>query len=430
MPIDKPLSSPTPPWRWSTLLAAPHRLGFFAAALVMSAAALWWWFEMASRWLGGGGLPWINAATHAVPPTFVHALVMSLGFLPLFFSGFLFTAGPRWLQMHEVPALTILRPVVALAAGWVLLIVGARLHHLLAAAGVALATLGWAALTRRFIDLVRRSPAPDRLHASIIAVAACAGVLAMAGAALALAMQQWAAVRVAALLGLWWFVVPVYVSVAHRMIPFFTASALPVLDAWRPNWLLWTLLGAVGLQGVWVLADATGVADALGPVGDGVRVLSSALLGSMVMALAVRWGLVQSLRIRLLAMLHLGFVWLGVMLVLDAAAVAAHALAGASLALLPLHALTMGFLGSVLLAMATRVSCGHGGRTLAADDLAWMLFWALQGAVVLRLVATLWVEASGWLLLAAASLWLLATGGWALRYGRWFGRPRLDGRPG
>ena len=39
--------------------------------------------------------------------------------------------------------------------------------------------------------------------------------------------------RLAALLGLWWFVVPVYVVVAHRMLPFFTASALPVLDAWR-----------------------------------------------------------------------------------------------------------------------------------------------------------------------------------------------------
>jgi len=211
------------------------------------------------------------------------------------------------------------------------------------------------------------------------------------------------------------------------MIPFFTASALPVLDAWRPNWLLWTLLAAVGVQGAGVVTDALAWQS---PVLSGTRVLSSCVFGMLVLALAVRWGLVQSLRIRLLAMLHLGFVWLGVALLLDAVAVSFETISGVALNLLPLHALTMGFLGSVLIAMATRVSCGHGGRPLAADNLAWGLFWTLQGAVVLRLVGAIWVTQAPAILLAAASVWLIAVGGWAVRYGRWYGRPRLDGRPG
>ena len=50
------------------------------------------------------------------------------------------------------------------------------------------------------------------------------------------------------LTGLWGFVVAVYVAVAHRMIPFFTASAMPQLTAWRPIWALGLMLGAVLLE--------------------------------------------------------------------------------------------------------------------------------------------------------------------------------------
>ncbi len=412
----------TPSWRWSTLLQAPHRLSFFTAAAVMAVAAAWWWLEMLSRSTG-----WLSGPS-AVPATVVHAVVMSLGFMPLFFCGFLFTAGPKWLQMPEVTAHSILKPVAAVATGWAVLMLGAQVHHLMSAAGVALATVGWLRLTVRFVRMLRQSPAGDRLHASLIAGACAIGVLAMGAAAVGLATQAYGMTRLAALLGLWWFVVPVYVVVAHRMLPFFTASALPVLDAWRPNWLLWTLLGLVALQGLWVVTDALGGASQ--PVLMAVRGVSAAASSVLVLALAVRWGLLKSLRIRLLAMLHLGFVWLGVALGLDAVSALLGVWGGASLGLLPLHALTMGFLGSVLMAMATRVTCGHGGRALTADNLVWALFCGLQLATVLRLVAVLWSAQASLLLLAAASLWLVVMGGWALRYGRWYGRPRIDGRPG
>lgn len=421
MSLDRTATAPAP-WRWQTLMAAPHRLAFFSAAVVMSAAALWWAHELVGRATG-----WF-APSAAVPNTFVHALVMSLGFMPLFFCGFLFTAGPKWLQMPEVTAPQVRGPVTALTVGWLAVLAGGHLHHLLAAAGALVATVGWSLLTWRFWALVRHSKARDRVHAKVIAVASSLGAVWMLLGALGLGSMHLEWVRWAALAGLWLFIAPVYVTVAHRMIPFFTASALPVLDAWRPFWLLWSLLAALGLQGLWLVLDTLGWSTTPGVAS--VRVLTSALTGLGVLALAIRWGLVQSLKVRLLAMLHLGFVWLGVALCLDALAVVLHFAGQPAVVLLPLHALTMGFLGSVLIAMATRVSCGHGGRTLAADDLAWALFWVLQGAVLLRLVAVVWTEGAPWVLVAASVAWLAAVGGWSVRYGRWFGRPRLDGRPG
>lgn len=409
------------PWRFATLMAAPHRLSFFTAACVMSGAAAWWWVEMLAR----SGL-WPSLAT-AVPATFVHAVVMSLGFMPLFFTGFLFTAGPKWLQMGEVPARAIAPGVLTMGAGWLGLLCGSHLNPLLASAGVLAAALGWAMLSWRFIGLVRRSPARDRLHAKLIAAACSLGVVAMLSASVGVALGEYRVIHLAALLGLWWFIVPVYVTVAHRMIPFFTASALPVLDAWRPNWLLWTLLGLVALQGCWVAGEALGWQ---GPLVTALRVAASSASGALVMGLAVRWGLVQSLRIRLLAMLHIGFVWLGLAFCLDAVATIWGAVGGVQLDLFPLHALTMGFLGSVLIAMVTRVSCGHSGRTLTADNIAWGLFWGLQLTVLLRLAAVWWPSSYHSLLMAAATMWLVVMGAWSLRYGRWYGQPRVDGRSG
>ena len=403
-------------------MAAPHRLGFLAAAVVMSAAALWWCVELLLRQTGGGSL------AAAVPATFVHAVLMTYGFMPLFFSGFLFTAGPRWLQMPEGEARTIRPGVVALLMGWFAWLIGARWHAGLAALGAVLAAIGWGWLALNFTRLVRHSPARDKVHGRVVMVASWCGVAGLVLTAVGVASGHFDGLRWATWLGLWWFVVPVYLAVAHRMIPFFTAAVVPSLDAWRPNWLLWALLAAAGLQGVWFVLDAVGL--------DGTgwllaRALGSLLIGGALVALAVRWGLVQSLSVRLLAMLHIGFVWLGITFLLDAANAMQQALGLSSAShLAALHALTMGFLGSVLMAMATRVSCGHGGRTLAADNLAWGLFWLVQLAAVLRVISAWWGAHAGVGLLVASGVWASAVVGWSVRYGRWFGRPRLDGRPG
>jgi uncharacterized protein involved in response to NO len=95
-----------------------------------------------------------------------------------------------------------------------------------------------------------------------------------------------------------------------------------------------------------------------------------------------------------------------------------------------LHALTMGCLGSLILAMVTRVSCGHSGRAQVADSVAWSLFWLLQLATLLRIAASVPGRLSTALLLGAALLWAAVVAVWGVRLGSWYGRLRPDGRPG
>lgn len=414
---------PDPRWRVSRLLSAPHRLGFFSAALMLALSALWWALVLAAR-QGGVLLPW------ALPPPVAHGLFMTMGFMPLFIVGFLFTAGPKWLGRPEVAASTLATPVALMLAGWTLALAGFHLQAVLAGLGVALVAGGWSSLVLRFIGLIRRSRVPDRLHAKAIAAAGSVGALALWGAALGLLLGDITTVRVATQMALWGCLAPTFAAVSHRMIPFFTASALPALDSWRPNGLLGVMLVVLGASAAGAVADL--LWWPLPPALRWAQVAVEAPAAALLLWLALRWGLVQSLKIRLLAMLHGGFLWLGIALALNALSHALMAVSAGelSLGLAPLHALTMGYLGATLFAMATRVSSGHGGRPLAADNTAWLLYWLLQAAVLLRVLAALWPAATTALTLAGVLAWVAATLGWSVRYGGWFGRPRVDGRPG
>lgn len=409
-------------WRWQQVLQAPHRLGFLLATAVLVASGLWWALVQLVR--SGLGLE----LSYALSPSLAHAAVMALGFMPLYFAGFLFTAGPRWLGVQGPEARELVPSLLSQACGWLLWLLGSHLHAALALAGLGLATLGLLAVTLRFWRLLLTSAAQDRMHAKAIAAALVVGCLCQVALAVAVAAEAHAAARALVLTGLWAFVVVVYVAVAHRMIPFFTSSALPTLQAWRPGWVIALMLGMALFE-----AAAPWLDMLLGPqpLWLALRGTLELAAGALLLWLAFAWGLVKSLRIRLLAMLHLGFLWLGLALALGGAAQWLSAWTGETqLPLAALHALTMGCLGSLMLAMVTRVSCGHSGRPLVADNLVWALFWLLQAGVLLRIAATLPLAAAQPLLTAAALAWAATVLIWGFRYGHWYGRPRADGRPG
>lgn len=410
-------------WRARYLLLAPHRLGFLLAMAVLVAAGLWWALVQLDRMSGVLALP------YALSPSLVHGAVMTFGFFPLFFSGFLFTAGPKWLGVRPLDTGRLLAPMLLQAAGWMLWLAAAHFKAGLAIAALALAWAGLAWMTLLFWQLIRRSQAGDRLHALTIGGACIVGCLSLAGLALSLALGAPAVALAWVLTGLWGFVLGVYVSVAHRMIPFFTSSAVPLMEAWRPSWVLWLMLAvaAVEVAAVWTSLN--------GPLQDAawmlVRGMVELVAGGLLLWLALAWGLLKSLRNRLLAMLHIGFFWLGLALALGGVTQLQGWVQGAPvLSLGSLHALGMGCLGSLMLAMVTRVSCGHGGRALVADRLVWSLFWLLQAATLLRIAGAAQTALAGWLLLAAAFLWAAVMAVWGLRLSGWYGRLRADGRLG
>ncbi|MCO5107448.1 MAG: NnrS family protein [Burkholderiaceae bacterium] len=406
------------PWRFARLLDAPHRLGFLVGSAMLSTSALWWLATLVAQVAAGSELRWAVAPAHA------HALLMGFSFMPMFFAGFLFTAGPRWLGLAAVPARRLLPTAVAWLAGWGVFLAGVHLDARIAAFGLAIAAAGWTLFAWRFAALLTRSAAADRTHLRIIAIACGVGAAVLWAAAAGLAIDDDALLGASLFAGLWAFLAPVFATAMHRMVPFL-GVAVPRLDERHPLWLLVVLLAVLPAQAPLGAALARGGAAAL------ATMAVDAAAAALVLGLALRWRAIQNLRIRLLAMLDIGFAWLGVALALQAVA-AAQAWTGrgagqASLA--GLHALAMGFFGSIQFAFVTRVSAGQAGRAHAIDGLAWALFLVVQAAVVLRIAAA-WRPDLPVLLLAAAALWTAAVLTWSVRHAGWYGRPRIDGRPG
>lgn len=394
------------------LSAAPHRLFFFLASLLLLLASAWWAMVLVLRLFG---TPMLGA----IAPTLVHATAMLYSFLPMYMFGFLFTAGPSWLGVKG-PAAPALLPTALLAfAGGALLVVLSVFSMPASGAAALLLCACWARYLLIFASLIRQSKAPDRLHAKLVLACMLPGIAGLAAYALLcfgdnLRWFPWVTVA-----GLWWFVIPVLLVVVHRMLPFFTASAIPSIAAWRPYWVLWCFLAASVGHGAMELAGLSQIAWLL-----------DAPAAAFLLWLGLRWGLIQSLRIRLLAMLHLGFVWLGIAYALYAANAMLAFLGARGIGLAPLHVASMGFVASILFAMVTRVTRGHSGRPLEADDMTWRLFWLLQAATLLRLGAELWPQAYAWLVTSAILAWLVAFAGWAWKYVPAYLNARADGKPG
>ena len=134
---------------------------------------------------------------------------------------------------------------------------------------------------------------------------------------------------------------------------------------------------------------------------------------------------------RLLAVLHIAFAWLAIALLLYGVNSLALFVSGsAPFGLAPLHALAVGFFASMVLGMASRVTLGHSGGELVADNTTWALFLGFQLAALARIAPDLAGLPATVLYPAAAVIWLACFGPWFARYAPSYWRPRSDGRPG
>lgn len=382
---------------------------FLGGTVQAIAAMLVWALELTARVSGAGIAP-----AWPLPPSWWHGLLMIYGVFPFFVFGFILTAGPRWQGAPDTPRGVFVPAFSCLAAGWVLVYLGVFLPALVAV-GLALVLAGWL-IALRWLWQVALRPGSDRLHIRLVVVSLSLGATGLAALA---AFAAGAAPGMATLgiaLGLWGFLVTIFTTVTHRMLPFFSSSSLPNYAAYRDDRALIVLWVAALVHGAlaWLdLAQWTWLVD-----------LPAA---AVALHLTWRWNLRRSLAVGLLAVLHIAFAWFGAAWLLYGVHSLLLLAGGGGLGLAPLHALTIGYFAAMVIGMASRVTLGHSGRPVAADGAMWGAFWTLQAVVLLRIAGEWW---PGGFSLAAALLWLFAFTVWYWRYAPNFWRPRTDGRSG
>lgn len=388
--------NPTPPKPRDCALWQLGFRPFYLLAGLFSVAAIALWVAHYSGWLGSAYLS--DPLWHAHEMIFGYALAVIVGFL--------FTAVRNWTAQPTPSGLSL----AAIAALWLAarLLLVASLPLAAAAADVAFAI---AAAWGIAVPLVRGG---NRRNLFFIAVLLAIGV---ANLAFHLAMAQildFSARRM--LQSALDLVLFVMVVMGGRVIPAFTANALPQARPSRPEWLERAAPASV------LLLLAADLLAAPAPLLAGIAGLA-ALAQGLRLALWQPW---HTLRQPLVWILHAAYAWIAIHLALRAWATFDPAVTGPAT-----HALTVGAIGSLTLGMMTRTTRGHTGLTLIVGSAEIASFLLVNLAAALRVLLPLAAPA---LTLAAVqgsgALWCAAFVLFLWKYAPILWRSRVDGRPG
>jgi uncharacterized protein involved in response to NO len=395
------------------LAAAPHRLLFGIGAANVLLAMLWWviWL-IAMRW-GRFSLP-----QPPVPAGWMHAIIMQYQVLPSFIFGFLLTVFPRWLSLPTLTPKHYVPVGVGLLGGQLLTLAGLSGSLGLLQAGAILTSIGWSVGLLWLMRLLVRQKGFD-WHPISAAFAVGLGLFGLVLYVIFLfrfdARLAFAAIKIGGTAML----LPIFFTVCHRMIPFFSSMVIPDYRIVRPMWTLW-LFWPLVLTHVW-LELGHGYAW-LWLTDVPLAGLSAALLGA--------WLPRTTKMPALLLVLFVGLAWLPLAFLLYAGQSVWFAATGEFvLGRAPAHALYIGYFGSLLVAMVTRVTQGHSGRPLVLGRVAAFAFVVVQITAVLRILAEIVTDAAAWQTIAGLC-WLLAFLPWVVRSGWIYLTPRVDGKPG
>jgi len=412
-----PIQQPNTTSRSRTFTAAPHRVMFFGGALQAIATMLWWLADLTMRYGVGESIAW------TVAPNAAHAYLMIYGMFPFFIFGFLMTVFPRWMAGQEIPASRYVPAFVLLMLGAISFYPGLMISKTILAGSILLTMCGWAIACYALLHVLLNTAPQNKRHPIAIAIALVLGWCGLLCYLVWLSSDQVMWLNCALQAGTWLFLLPVFATVGHRMIPFFTSGVLPQSSISRPDWPWWVILAGSTGHGLLQLADAYAWLW-----------LCDAPLAVATLYLSWCWNLRRSFAVPMLAVLHIGFAWLGIAALLYAAQSLVLLLShGESimLGLAPLHALGIGCFSTLLIGMGTRVTLGHSGKPINPGRPIHLLFVAFQVVVLLRVLADV-LPASwrSWLYVAAVAAWLACFLPWVIIYLPVYLKPRPDGRPG
>lgn len=397
----------------AVLASAPHRLLFLAGSVAVLLGMLWWALEL--TWMRFGLRGWPQPS---IPPGWAHAMLLQYGMFPLFMFGFLLTVFPRWLSQPALPRARYVPVAGAVFGGYVLANLGLLDLPWLLKGGFLLMLAGYLSGLYTLAQVFRASRERND-HARSCLLALGLGTLGLVAFLAYLFGGPDACATLAIKLGTFGLLLPIFFSVVHRMLPFFSGNVARGYMVIRPRW---------SLPLVWLLLLAHLLLDWRGA--PGWLWLADIPLALVFGWHALAWQPWKAMRPGVLAALHLAFAWLPLAFVLYALQDVMYAASGRLvLGRAPLHALAIGFFGSMLVAMVTRVTQGHSGRPLQMGAVAWLCFGLLQLVALLRIRAELGGDAYLWLVIAAYG-WLLAFLPWVLRSAWIWLTPRVDGKPG
>ncbi|VAW70741.1 NnrS protein involved in response to NO [hydrothermal vent metagenome] len=403
---------------WNTFTAAPHRLFFFSGAIQLILPMLAWSVELTGRYTS----LW-SPVEAVIPTTWAHGFIMIYAIFIFFIFGFLMTVFPRWMNTQAIKKDHYTATFIWLNVGLYTFEFSLFYSLNYAFIGVIVFLFGWFHGIVVLYQSFKSSNAPNKRYETVVLSALLCGWLGLASYAWWIYSDNWRFLELSLNIGLWLYLLPLLFTVSHRMLPFFSSNIIENYKIYQPARTLWIFLAASAAHFVLAYLHQQSwlfIAD--------IPLAAVALLHS------IRWQLRRSFKDRLLAVLHMAFFWIFIGMTLFSIQSLILLFSGEYIInKAPLHAITIGFFTSLLVAMASRVTMGHSGRMLHLNTLSWALFLGLQLAAIMRIFADLQFDneqLSHSLNLVAVALWLISLSTWFIKYAPMYLSRRVDDQNG
>lgn len=343
----------------------------------------------------------------ALPPTVWHAHELIYGYGGAIVAGFLLTAIPNWTGRMPLQGVPLIALFVTWCAGRIAVLLSGAVGPLAAAVvDLAFPAAFTLAVAREIVTGRNWHNLAVVLGLALIGVGNALVHLEAVGAAQTADLGN--RLGIAILLNL-------IAVIGGRIVPSFTGNWLrktkPDAPVPKPSDVVDK--GALMVIAVGVLGWALVPDGALTPFG-----LTAAGLAAGIRLM--RWRGLATLAEPLLFVLHVGYAWLAIGLLLFGA----NALYPLLLPSAGLHALTTGAIGTMTLAVMTRASLGHTGRELHAGAGSAAIYVLVTAAAALRVLAPSLPVYSDEAMTAAGAAWAAAFLLFALLYGPLLLRPR------
>lgn len=336
-------------------------------------------------WLG----MWYHQSfTPSLPPLFWHAHEMVFGFAAAIIIGFLFTAARNWTGL----ALPDGVPLAILVSLWLAGRVGMFFFYGMTAAIVDSVLLPIVAGVLAFKFIRARSYASIPL-VGVLSALSIANIAFHAGLLQVVNIAPLAAIEFGLMM-----VVLIEMIVGGRIVPAFTASAITGVRQRRSAWLNRMAI---------ILAAAAFASDAFRA--PAWVIASLALFAGALAALqAIGWNPLASRSRPILWILHAGYAFIPIGLVLLGVSWLGETPLGTFPRSAAIHALTVGSMGGLIIGMITRTALGHSGRPVRAGRWEIICYSLVLLAAALRVTASLAPGVSVACMLGAGTAWSAA----------------------
>ena len=332
----------------------------------------------------------------SLSPFTFHAYSLLFTIFTPFFLGFLLTTFPRFSQTQAIAKTQYLTILALLFSGIVLFLIGTFTTIMIASIGAFFILLSQLYPAYIFYTIYKSSTAKDKHDQFWILIAWLAGIVTnvlFIGGFLDIIPSN----SLTSNVGIYLYLTLMGLSVAQRMIPFFSHIMIE-----KNRNLLKMIFILLSLK---VLSDVLDL-----KIGFLFLIISGAIL----MKEVLRWKLPYKEADAILWILHLAIFWLPTALIIGGFSELAGLIFNKSFLSLTIHLVALGFLSTIMIGFGTRVTIGHSGNQMQIDKVTKVLFYLTQIVVYFRALYSF--SGSSMMFDITATLWMVLFVAWSVKY--------------